>query len=164
MSFHNVEFPSKLALGAIGGPMRIIHISQRNNGLESRNLAQYNSKRRFQIATPGMNINEGHELLAFFEARFGKAYSFKFRDPFDHKSCAPNQNISALDQEIGIGDNAKTQFQLVKNYGTYSRAIVLPKFSSLMFAINGAPIANNHYSISESGVITLLPRPPIMPP
>lgn len=159
MSFHNVNFPSKLALGAIGGPVRNVNISQRNNGHESRNLAQYHSKRRFLIATPLMNINEGHELLAFFEARFGKAYSFRFKDPFDNKSCVPEFAISAQDQQIGIGNGAKTQFQLVKNYGDYQRPIVLPKTHNVQIAIDGALIASNFYSVAEDGIVTLQTAP-----
>lgn len=160
MSFHNVDFPSKLAIGAIGGPARNIKISQKNSGLESRNIAQYHSKRQFLIATPSMSINEGHELLGFFEARFGKAYSFRFRDPFDHKSCAPETAINAHDQEIGIGDGTKTQFQLVKNYGEYQRPIFLPKTESVQIAINNMSINQNSYSVSENGLVTFNGAPP----
>lgn len=160
MSFHEVSFPSKLALGAIGGPIRNVNISQRSNGFESRNLAQYHSKRRFLIATPAMNINEGHDLLAFFEARFGKAYSFRFRDPFDHKSCAPELPINAQDQQIGIGNGLKTQFQLVKNYGEYQRAIVLPKAQSVQVAINGVQIASNLFLVAENGLVIFQTAPP----
>jgi uncharacterized protein (TIGR02217 family) len=45
------------------------------------------------------------ELVAFFRARRGKAYGFRFKDWTDHK---------ATGQLLGTGDDALTQFQLVK--------------------------------------------------
>jgi uncharacterized protein (TIGR02217 family) len=47
------------------------------------------------------------ELIAFFRARRGKAYGFRFKDWTDYK---------ATGQLLGTGDGAQTQFQLVKHY------------------------------------------------
>jgi uncharacterized protein (TIGR02217 family) len=47
------------------------------------------------------------ELIAFFRARRGKAYSLRFKDWTDYK---------ANGQLLGTGDDALTQFQLVKHY------------------------------------------------
>jgi uncharacterized protein (TIGR02217 family) len=47
------------------------------------------------------------ELIAFFRARRGRAYGFRFKDWTDYK---------ATGQLLGTGDDAQTQFQLVKHY------------------------------------------------
>jgi uncharacterized protein (TIGR02217 family) len=49
----------------------------------------------------------GRELIAFFQARRGKAYGFRFKDWTDYK---------ATGQLLGTGDDAQTQFQRVKHY------------------------------------------------
>ena len=56
-------------------------------------------------------------LTAFFEARRGRLYGFRFRDFVDFRSCAPGDTPSASDQPLGEGDGARTSFQLVKFYG-----------------------------------------------
>jgi uncharacterized protein (TIGR02217 family) len=47
------------------------------------------------------------ELIAFFRARRGKAYGFRFKDWTDYK---------ATGQPIGTGDGTNKTFQLVKRY------------------------------------------------
>ena len=47
------------------------------------------------------------ELIAFFLARKGKAQGFRFKDRTNHK---------ATGQFLGTGDDAQTQFRLVKHY------------------------------------------------
>jgi uncharacterized protein (TIGR02217 family) len=47
------------------------------------------------------------ELIAFFRARRGKAYGFRFKNWTDYK---------ATGQLLGTGDDVQAQFQLVKHY------------------------------------------------
>ena len=47
------------------------------------------------------------ELIAFFRARRGKAYGFRFKDWTDYKVTG---------ELLGTGDDVKTQFQLAKRY------------------------------------------------
>jgi uncharacterized protein (TIGR02217 family) len=51
------------------------------------------------------------ELIAFFRARRGRAYGFRFKDWTDYK---------ATGQLLGMGDDVLTQFQLVKHYASGS--------------------------------------------
>ena len=53
-----------------------------------------------------VNVNIALSLASrpFFEARRGKLHGFRFRDPFDFKSCAPSAVIAPTDQVIGAGD------------------------------------------------------------
>jgi uncharacterized protein (TIGR02217 family) len=53
------------------------------------------------------NQQQLDELIAFFRARKGKAYGFRFKDWTDYKAAG---------QLIGTGDGAIRIFQLVKRY------------------------------------------------
>ncbi|MEO0730046.1 MAG: TIGR02217 family protein, partial [Pseudomonadota bacterium] len=72
-----------------------------------------------------------------------RLYGFRWRDPMDWKSCAPNDVISASDVELGIGDAATDTFELIKPYGSgghvWGRTIAKPITATLQVAIDGAP-------------------------
>ena len=80
-------------------------------------------------------------LTAFFEARQGRLYGFRFRDFSDFKSCAPGAVVTPLDQLLGQGDGARTVFPLVKAYGdaasAYERRIAKPVVGTVRLAISG---------------------------
>ena len=141
MSFHDVSFPMRIARGAIGGPVRRTNIATRKNGKEIRINSNANSLRHWQISSKNADLNDLAEVVNFYEARMGRLYPFRFRDPFDNKSCAPNNALNKNDQKIGVGDGANKSFQLVKNYGDaaniYARKITKPVLGSVLIAIDG---------------------------
>ena len=108
--FHDISCPAKLARGAIGGPFRQTNVQARANGIETRNIALLHSRRRWEIASKGSSLDEIHETLAFFEARMGKAYGFRFKDPMDNKSCLPSLTPAFTDQIIGTGNGTNKVF------------------------------------------------------
>ena len=136
-AFHEVSLPLPFALGASGGPERRVDIVALASGREARNTPWAQGRRRYDIGGAVRTQDELHALIAFFEARRGRLHGFRFRDPFDWKSCAPSQAVSALDQTIGVGDGAAVTFPLVKTYGDYARAIVKPIAGSVRVAIDG---------------------------
>lgn len=157
--FHDISFPAKIARGALGGPHRQTNVQTRANGIEARNIALLHSRRRWEIATAGSSLDELHELTAFFEARMGRAYAFRFSDPLDHKSCLPSANPSFSDQIIGTGNGTTTIFKLVKKYGDsangYFRPIKLPILNSVQIGVAGILRAANTYSVNyQTGEIT----------
>lgn len=115
-SFHEVRLSLPLAIGATGGPERIVDGVRLASGEESRNARWQGSRRRWEIGGAVLRTDAAHELLSFFEARRGRLHGFRFRDPVDWKSCAPGETISAGDQAIGLGDGETAAFQLVKRY------------------------------------------------
>jgi uncharacterized protein (TIGR02217 family) len=141
MSFHDVTFPMRIARGAIGGPVRRTNIATRKNGKETRIATNANSLRRWQIASKNADLNDLATVVDFYEGRLGRLYTFRFRDPFDNKSCAPNNVPTETDQKIGVGDDANKVFQLVKNYGDaanyYARKITKPVLNTVLIAIDG---------------------------
>ena len=138
-AFHDVLFPISISFGATGGPEHRTEIVQLASGHEKRNARLSQSRRRFDAGTGVRSADDLYEVLSFFEARRGSLTAFRFRDPFDMKSCAPADAVSPLDQVLGTGDGATRRFGLVKAYGTgadtYLRAIMLPVAGTLRVAV-----------------------------
>ena len=155
-AFHEVSLPLPFALGASGGPERRVDIITLGSGREARNTPWAHGRRRYDIGGAVRTLDELHELIAFFEARRGKLHGFRFRDPFDFKSCAPSGAVAATDQVIGEGDGEEAVFQLVKRYGEYVRPISKLVTGSVRVAVDGDEIGASAFEVDlATGVITL---------
>ena len=163
-NFHDVSFPFSLAFGASGGPSRRTDITQLASGREHRNTPHAASRRRYNAGAGIKTIDELHDLIAFFEARLGQLYSFRFRDPLDYKSCKPSATISATDQRLGTGDGERSKFPLIKTYedagGSYSRAITLPVKNNLVIALNGSPVLSQDVTFDTQSAEVFFTTPP----
>jgi uncharacterized protein (TIGR02217 family) len=139
--FHDVRFPARISFGATGGPVLRNEIITLASGLEKRNARQSRSKRRFDVGTGIRSVDDLKAVIAFFEARRGSLYGFRFRDPFDWSSAAGGKAISPLDQQIAIGDGTVSAFQLKKSYGdsggSASRDITRPVLGTVRIAVDG---------------------------
>lgn len=162
-SFHEVRFPLAVSFGATGGPERRNEIVELASGREKRNLRFSRSRRHFDAGTGIRSLGDLYEIVAFFEARRGSLHGFRFRDPFDMKSCAPDGQISPGDQLIGVGDGETASFQLVKRYGegedAYLRPITKPVAGSVRVAIDGVEKTSpQDYAVNyETGLLTFQP-------
>jgi hypothetical protein len=105
--FHEVRLPLRLSLGASGGPGRRTDIVALSNGGETRNARWADARRRYDVGTGLRGLDDLYRLIEFFEARRGQLYGFRFRDPVDHASAAHGQAVTAIDQQIGVGDGVK---------------------------------------------------------
>jgi uncharacterized protein (TIGR02217 family) len=164
--FDEVLLPLPFALGASGGPERRVDIVALGSGREARNTPWTHGRRRYDIGGAVRTLDELHALIAFFEARRGPLRGFRFRDPFDWKSCAPGVAIEPTDQVIGEGDGARTAFQLVKRYGdgagAYERPIGKPVSGSVRVAIDGDELEADAFVVNaETGVLTLDAAPAV---
>jgi uncharacterized protein (TIGR02217 family) len=163
-AFHEVLLPLPFALGTSGGPERRVDIVALGSGAEARNTPWAHGRRRYDIGGAVRTLDELHELIAFFEARRGKLHGFRFRDPFDFKSCAPSLAVSATDQVLGEGDGEAVTFQLVKAYGagdaTYVRPIAKPVEGSVLVAIDGEALAPDAFSVNATTGIVVLDDAP----
>jgi uncharacterized protein (TIGR02217 family) len=130
MALHEVRFPDNVSRGARGGPERRTQIVELASGDEERNASWANSRRRYDVAYGIRRADDLAAVVAFFEARNGRLYGFRFKDWGDYKSCLPSQTPAPTDQMIGTGDGATTTFQLVKRYASgaqsWTRAIAKP--------------------------------------
>jgi uncharacterized protein (TIGR02217 family) len=140
-SFHEVRFPAGVALGASGGPVRRTEIVALGSGHEQRNARWAHSRRRYDAGFGIRSLDELYEVVAFFEARAGRLFAFRFRDPLDNKSCAPGAMVSPLDQRIGTGDGTTSAFQLVKavpgNPLAMPRVVAKPVSGTVRVAVDG---------------------------
>ncbi|MEE9455215.1 MAG: DUF2460 domain-containing protein [Paracoccaceae bacterium] len=160
MNFHDVRFPTNLSFGSVGGPERRTDIVTMNNGHEERNSPWSQSRRRFDAGMGLRSLDDLAVVIAFFEARAGQLFGFRWKDWSDYKSCLPSREIEAADQEIGVGNDVQTVFQLVKHYRSgaqaQARVIAKPVENKVKVAISGdAQTMGADYTVDyENGEIT----------
>jgi uncharacterized protein (TIGR02217 family) len=163
MAFHEVRFPDDISRGARGGPERRTQIVELASGDEQRNASWASSRRRYDVAYGIRRVDDLAAVVAFFEARNGRLYGFRFKDWADYKSCTPSQTPSATDQVIGTGDGTTTDFQLVKAYASggqaWTRTIAKPVAGSVTVAIDGVEQASGWSVDTTNGLVTFNAAP-----
>jgi uncharacterized protein (TIGR02217 family) len=167
MDFHEVRFPANLSFGSVGGPERRTEVVTLANGFEERNTPWAHSRRRYDAGVSMRSLDDVETLIAFFEARRGQLYGFRWKDWADFKSCAPNSQPHYEDQVIGTGDGDTAVFQLSKSYKSggfsYVRPIQKPVKGSVRIGIHGDPLTETiHYEVDETtGLVTFATPPDI---
>ena len=158
-----MRFPVAISFGATGGPERRNEIVSLTSGREKRNARFSQSRHHYDAGTGVRSLADLHDVLVFFEARRGSLHAFRFRDPFDMKSCRPEETVSPSDQNLGTGDGAQARFALVKTYGegddAYRRLISKPVAESLRVAVDGSELSSpGDFSFDEAtGEIVFAP-------
>ena len=163
MAFHEVRFPDDISRGARGGPERRTQIVELASGDEERNASWANSRRRYDAAYGIRRADDLAAVVAFFEARNGRLYGFRWKDWADFKSCLPSQTPAGTDQNIGTGDGTTTAFQLVKVYAsgsqTWTRTITKPVAGTVKVAIEGVEQTTGWSVDTTKGMITFTTAP-----
>jgi uncharacterized protein (TIGR02217 family) len=163
MAFHEIRFPDNISRGARGGPERRTQIVELASGDEERNASWANSRRRYDAAYGVRRADDLAAVVAFFEARNGRLYGFRWKDWGDYKSCLPSGVPAANDQAIGIGDGNTTAFQLVKAYSsgaqTWTRSITKPVTGTVTVALDGVSQAAGWSVDTTKGQITFATAP-----
>ena len=163
MAFHEIRFPDNISRGARGGPERRTQIVELASGDEERNASWANSRRRYDAAYGIRRADDLAAVVAFFEARSGRLYGFRWKDWGDYKSCLPSGTPSATDQVIGTGDGTTTAFQLVKAYSsgaqTWTRTITKPVAGTVTVALDGIMQAAGWTVDATTGQITFPTAP-----
>jgi uncharacterized protein (TIGR02217 family) len=162
-NFHETLFPLDISLNAEGGPVRKTEIVTLVSGHEERNAQWAGSRRSWNAGYGVKSMADIEKVTAFFEARRGRLYGFRFRDPFDHQSSAYGKAIGPLDQPIGEGDGATIAFNLVKRYenggASYARRIAKPVAGAIRVAVGG--VETTAFTEDETtGVVTFAVAPP----
>lgn len=153
MSFHEVRLPARLAFGSTGGVERRTEIVTLASGFERRSSPWAQGRRRYLIGAGVRSLDDAAALTAFFEARRGRLYGFRFRDFADCKSCPPSGVVSPLDQPLGVGDGARCAFPLAKVAGDLARPITKPVADSARVAADGVETAA--FTLDDTtGVVT----------
>jgi uncharacterized protein (TIGR02217 family) len=130
MDFHEVRFPTSLSFGSVGGPQRRTDVVTLANGFEERNTPWAHSRRVYDAGLGMRSIDDVQVLIAFFEARFGQMYGFRWKDWADYKSGKASKEIAFDDQVIAFGDGVRLEYPLIKTYASgdhvYRRPITKP--------------------------------------
>ncbi len=109
MGFVEVQFPTDISYGSSGGPQYATDIVISQSGYEQRNVNWSQARARYNVAHGVKTKEQLDALIAFFRARKGRAYGFRFKDWTDY---------SATGESIGTGDGHATQFQLQRTYSS----------------------------------------------
>lgn len=162
MTFHEVLFPVRIAFGSSGGPSRRTDVVSLANGDEERNAVWADSRRSYDAGQGVKSLDDVDKITQFFEARYGRLYGFRYKDPLDNKSCLPSGVPQATDQAIGTGTGSLSTFQLVKLYVsggyTYSRTIKKPCVGSVLVALDGVP--TTAFTVDTTTGIVTMDSPP----
>lgn len=141
-SLHATYLPSRIALGATGGPKRQVDIVTLQSGHEKRATRWHDSRRSYNIGYGVRSLADLEDILVFFEERRGQLHAFLWHDRLDHQSCPLAATPGATDQQLGEGTGAQRVFPLVKQYGDqyapYKRRILCPVADSVIVAVDGA--------------------------
>ncbi|MBA3325179.1 MAG: DUF2460 domain-containing protein [Rhodobacteraceae bacterium] len=144
MNFHEVRFPAPLSVGSSGGPERRTEIVELRSGFEERNTPWAHSRRRYDAGLGVRSLDDLAEVIAFFEARRGQLYGFRWKDWTDFKSSRPSATPGAFDQTLGTGDGARRDFALVKGYAsgetTYRRPVPKPVDGTVRVGAGGVAL------------------------
>ena len=164
MAFHEVRLPARLAFGSTGGVERRTEVVTLGSGFERRSTPWAQGRRRYLIGANLRSLDDMAALTAFFEARCGRLYGFRFRDFVDCKSCAPATTPGFLDQTLGAGDGMRTGFQLVKRYGAgadvIKRPISKPLSGTVRVAVEAVELASGQFTVdATTGRVTLATAP-----
>lgn len=156
MSFHEVRFPDDIAYGATGGPEFATSVVVTASGFEQRNINWSAARGRWDVASGLKNQSQLDTLIAFFRARKGRAYGFRFKDWTDYK---------ATGQAIGTGDGANKTFQLVRTYssgsGDDTRTVTKPVSGTVKVYLGGVQQMSGWSVNTTTGIVTFTTAPAI---
>ena len=163
MAFHEIRFPDNISRGARGGPERRTQVVELASGDEERNASWVNSRRRYDVAYGIRRSDDLAAVVAFFEARNGRLFGFRYKDWADYKSSLPSEAISQTDQPIGTGTGSQKTFQLAKRYTsgaqTWVRTIAKPVTGTVRVALGAVEQTSGWTLDATTGVVTFTSAP-----
>ena len=163
MAFHEIRFPDNISRGARGGPERRTQVVELASGDEERNASWANSRRRYDVAYGIRRSDDLAAVVAFFEARNGRLYGFRYKDWSDYKSSLPSQAITPTDQQIGTGNGSLNTFPLTKRYTsgeqTWTRTIAKPVAGTVRVALGAVEQMSGWTLDTTTGVVIFAAAP-----
>jgi len=166
-NFHDIRFPLSVSFASSGGPERRTEIVNLVSGAEERNTPWQHARRRYDAGLGVRSLDDLHDVIAFFEARRGQLYGFRWKDFSDHSSGLPLAAPTLSDQSLGTGDGTSMQFAITKTYeaGTYAyiRPITKPVQGTVLLAVGGVLQQEGvDYAVDyTTGMVTFLKAAPV---
>jgi len=154
MAFHEIQFPTDISYGSSGGPEFSTEVVELGSGYEQRNINWAYARARYNVAYGVKTAAQMTALIAFFNARKGRAHGFRFKDWTDYTATA---------QDIGTGDGTEDDFQLYKHYtdaqGTYARKITKPVAGSVHIYFDSVEQTEGWDIDTATGIVTFTAPP-----
>lgn len=152
--FHEVRFPDAIARGATGGPGYDTTILATVAGFERRNANWSQARGRWDVGSGLKRREDFTALIAFFRARQGRAYGFRFKDWTDFRGEA---------ELVGTGDGATKAFPLVKRYASggveVARQIRKPVAGTVTVQRDGVALTSGWSVDPLTGTVSFLTAP-----
>lgn len=159
VSFHNVRLPVDVEQGAKGGPGFKTRVLELDNAEESRN-AQWSKQRGNWDISYGIDSKSVLDAVkAFFYARQGRLYGFRFKDWSDYQITSQQQIGTGTST---TGSDGQQTFQVFKAYTdgtyTYNRTITRLVTGTVKVWSNGVlKTETTHYTVNyDTGVISFV--------
>ncbi len=156
MAFHNKRLDVEISYGSLGGPGFKTSVATSGTGNEQRNQEWERARATYDLKYGIRDTNDMHNVIKFFYARRGRAYSWRFKDWLDYQ--IEDQNVHVVENDYTAGE----VFQLFKRYedgagDPYDRIISKPVEGSLVnLRHNNVIMQASHYSVDwTTGEITL---------
>ena len=165
MGFHEERFPASLSFGSVGGPERRTEVVTLANGFEERNTPWAFSRHRYDAGLGMRSLDDVELLIAFFEARQGQLFGFRWKDWSDYKSGKASLEPNFEDQVFAIGDGVTGEFPLSKTYfsgeASYVRPITKPVAGSVVVGIQGDALQEAiHFEVNTTTGMITFDHPP----
>jgi uncharacterized protein (TIGR02217 family) len=131
MAFHNKRLDVEISYGSLGGPGFKTSVATAGTGKEQRNQEWERARAKYDLKYGIRDTNDMHNVIKFFYARRGRAFSWRFKDWLDYQ--IENQNIGVCQNNYVSGE----VFQLFKRYDDgsghpYDRVITKPVEGTLV--------------------------------
>ncbi len=154
VDFHEVQLSPKVSYGCHGGPRYRTRVITTDSGGEQRLALWSQSHGRWTVSLTRKKVDVA-AVLAFFHARRGMLYGFRFKDWTDY--------VATTEPLVNTG---AATLQLQKTYadiaGGAVRKIVKPVVGTVSLQRGGAdyPAAGNWTLDATSGIVTLTAAQP----
>jgi uncharacterized protein (TIGR02217 family) len=151
--------------GAEGGPQFKTRILELDSGDEQRNIQWQRTRGAWDISYGISSKSLLNAVIAFFYARWGRAYGFRFKDWADFQIGNTFTDDPATKQSIGVGDAGNFLFQIYKQYDSggfnFQRKITRPVSGSLLVWVGGVlKTETTDYTVNYgTGLITFVIAP-----
>lgn len=159
-NFAEVQFPTDISQNAVGGPRFNTSVLILSSGAEHRNINWLSQRGEWDVSHGLKTQEQVDVLLAFFYARRGKAYGFRFKDWSDYRLPRWRSTPGDIDAlpTLFTTNGTTSVFQLAKVYsdvgGSFSRPIYKPVAGSLQLLNNGV-ITTDFTVNTTTGLVTL---------
>jgi len=167
--FIDIRFPKNISFGSSGGPGYSTSIITVRSGAESRNANWDYPRCEYDVSYGIKRHTDLIALIDMFHVAKGRAYSFRYWDPLDYKSCRKNETAAFTDQIIGAGDGETVSFQIYKTYDVtgvdgstiYSRVRKITKTvkDTVLVGLDGLQQTSGWSVDDTTGVITFNAAP-----